>query len=48
MEKGMSEGQTRRLIEWLKTQGVTAEKIVECFEFINTKQKEKGSDAPTK
>ena len=25
----------RRLIEWLKTKGFTAEQIVECIEYIN-------------
>ena len=24
----------RRLIEWLKTKGLTAEEIVECIEYI--------------
>lgn len=38
MEEGMTENQTKRLIEWLKAQGMTAEQIVACLEFINSKQ----------
>lgn len=41
MEKGMTENQAKRLIEWLKAKGMTAEQIVECIEYINTKQKER-------
>jgi hypothetical protein len=37
MEQGMTENQTKRLIEWLKANGMTAEQIVECMDFINTK-----------
>lgn len=39
MNEGMTESQTRLLIEWLKANGMTAEKIVECFEYINPKKK---------
>lgn len=42
MEKGMTENQTKRLIKWLKAQGMTAEQIVECLEYINTKPNKKG------
>ena len=38
MTEGMTENQTKRLIEWLKAQGHTPEQIVECIEYINTKQ----------
>ena len=38
MEEGMTENQNKRLIEWLKSKGMTAEEIVECMEYINTKQ----------
>lgn len=31
----MTATQATRLIEWLKSQGMSAEKIVECFEYIN-------------
>lgn len=31
----MTAAQTLRLIEWLKANGLTAEKIVECLEHIN-------------
>lgn len=31
----MTATQTTRLIEWLKSQGMSAEKIVECLEYIN-------------
>ena len=41
MSEGMTESQTKRLIKWLKAQGMTAEQIVECIEYINTKQKER-------
>lgn len=37
MSEGMSENQTRRLIEWLKAQGMTAEQIIECLVYINTR-----------
>lgn len=37
----MTARQTRLLIEWLRSQGMTEEQIVECFEFIN-QEKEKG------
>lgn len=37
MNEGMTESQTKRLIEWLKANGMTAEQIVECLEYINTK-----------
>lgn len=36
--EGMTESQTRKLIEWLKTQGFDSEKIVECLEYINSKK----------
>lgn len=35
--EGMTENQTKRLIEWLKAQGMTDAQIVECLEYINTK-----------
>ena len=38
MTEGMTENQTKRLIEWLKANGMTDEQIVKCLEFINTKQ----------
>ena len=38
MNEGMTENQTTRLIEWLKAQGMTAEQIVKCLEYINGKQ----------
>lgn len=38
MNEGMTENQTKRLIEWLKANGMTAEQIVECFEYINQKK----------
>ena len=41
MNEGMTENQTKRLIEWLKANGMTAEQIVECIEYINTKQNTK-------
>lgn len=31
----MTATQATGLIEWLKSQGMSAEKIVECFEYIN-------------
>lgn len=31
----MTARQTVRLIEWLRGQGFTEEKIVECLEYIN-------------
>ena len=31
----MTATQTIRLIEWLKKQGLSADKIVECLEYIN-------------
>lgn len=37
----MTARQTRLLIEWLRSKGMTEEQIVECFEFIN-QEKEKG------
>lgn len=37
MHEGMTENQTKRLIEWLKANGMTAEQVVECMEYINTK-----------
>lgn len=37
MNEGMTENQAKRLIEWLKAQGMTPEQIVECMEYINTK-----------
>lgn len=36
--EGMTENQTRKLIEWLKAQGFGLEKIVECLEYINSKK----------
>ena len=33
----MTESQTVRLIEWLKSNGHTDEEIVECFKYINKK-----------
>ena len=36
--QGMTENQTTRLIEWLKAKGMTAEEIVECIEYINSKK----------
>ena len=36
--EGMTESQTRKLIEWLKSQGFDSEKIVECLEYINSKK----------
>ena len=38
MTEGMTENQTKRLIEWLKDNGMTAAQIVACLEYINTKQ----------
>lgn len=40
MTEGMTENQAKRLIEWLKANGMTAEKIVECIDYINTKPKQ--------
>ena len=37
MNDGMTEGQTLRLIEWLKANGHTDEQIVSCIEQINGK-----------
>jgi len=37
VENGMTEGQTTKLIEWLKANGMTAEQIVQCLEYINSK-----------
>jgi hypothetical protein len=31
----MTSTQELRLIEWLKSQGFTSEKILECIEYIN-------------
>ena len=31
----MTAAQTTRLIEWLKSQGMSPDKIVECIEYIN-------------
>lgn len=36
--EGMTESQTRKLIEWLKSQGFDSEKVVECLEYINSKK----------
>ena len=36
--EGMTENQTRRLIEWLKANGFNSDKIVECLEYINSKK----------
>lgn len=36
--EGMTESQTRKLIEWLKAQGFDSEKIVECLEYINSRK----------
>jgi hypothetical protein len=33
----MTENQTVRLIEWLKSKGCTDEEIVECLTYINKK-----------
>lgn len=33
----MTENQTVRLIEWLKSKGLTDTEIVECMEYINKK-----------
>lgn len=33
----MTESQTVRLIEWLKAEGHTDAKIVECLKYINKK-----------
>ena len=33
----MTENQTVRLIEWLKSKGLTDAEIVECMEYINKK-----------
>lgn len=41
MENGMTENQTKRLIEWLKANGMSAEKIVECMDYINTTKSNK-------
>lgn len=38
MEKNMTENQTKRLIRWLKANGMSAKKIVECLDYINTKE----------
>lgn len=35
----MTAEQTVRLIEWLKTKGLTDTEIVECFEYINKNKK---------
>lgn len=37
MDEIMTENQTKRLIEWLKANGMSADKIVECMDYINTK-----------
>lgn len=36
--EGMTEKQTRKLIEWLKVNGFSSDKIVECLEYINSKK----------
>lgn len=46
MNEGMTENQTKRLIEWLKSKGMTAEQIVECLEYINSKQKKVSDRLP--
>ena len=33
----MTENQTVRLIEWLKSKGMTDEEIVQCMQYINKK-----------
>lgn len=35
MSEPMTESQTLKLIEWLKAQGLSDTKIVECLEYIN-------------
>ncbi len=35
----MSAHQTVRLIEWLKSKGLTDAQIVDCFKYINSKKK---------
>ena len=37
MNEGMTENHAKRLIEWLKAQGMTPEQIVEGIENINPK-----------
>ena len=37
MNDSMSEGQSLRLIEWLKANGHTDTEIVTCIEYINGK-----------
>ena len=39
MNEGMTENQTKRLIEWLRANGHTSDEIVECFEYINQSNK---------
>lgn len=35
MSEPMTESQTLKLIEWLKSMGLSNNKIVECLEYIN-------------
>jgi len=37
MQEGMTESQTVKLVEWLKANGMTDTKIVECITYINKK-----------
>lgn len=37
MEEGMSASELNRLIEWLKSKGMTAEEIVACLDYITKK-----------
>ncbi len=34
MEK-MTQGQTMKLIEWLKNSGCTCQQIIDCLEYMN-------------
>ncbi len=36
MEEGTTASQTLKLIEWLKANGFSDAKIVECLEYINS------------
>ena len=37
MNEQMTESQTVKLVEWLKANGMTDSKIVECLAYINKK-----------
>lgn len=37
MREGMTESQTIKLVEWLRANGMSDTKIVECIEYINKK-----------